>query len=182
MEITLISQLIRYIQENYMKISENTIDWIYSKKSPLASFMTTSPLRNLQQVFPMVFWFKLVSAAMISSPLVLQRASFLLNWICNLGVRRLDVRGDVVTNVPSSTASSWHLMQVSVLSRRPCGRLNGGITSPSLVTTPNTMKWTGCLVFITISKSCGDRASQWLFYEFTKWSWQKIWKKKTKTN
>ena len=52
--------------------------------------------------------------------------------------------------------------------------MNGGITSPSLVTTVNPMMWTGGLVFINIGISCGNRVSQRLFLEFTNWSWQKF--------
>ena len=37
---------------------------------------------------------------------------------------------------------------------------------------PNTIMLIGCLFFINISTSCGDRVSQWLFYELTTWSWQ----------
>ena len=40
--------------------------------------------------------------------------------------------------------------------------------------TPNTIIYTGCLVFIIISTYCGDRASQRLFCEFTIRSWPKF--------
>ena len=51
-----------------------------------------------------------------------------------------------------------------MLSLRPRGKMNGNTASPLLVTTPNTMMWTGCLVFIHIHTSHGDGYSQWLFY------------------
>ena len=41
-------------------------------------------------------------------------------------------------------------MKVSLLILRPYGNIKGGIMSPSPVTPPNTMMWTGCLVFINI--------------------------------
>ena len=43
------------------------------------------------------------------------------------------------------------LLQASVLGVRRCGKMNPGITSPSLVTTPNTLIGTGCLVFINMT-------------------------------
>ena len=45
--------------------------------------------------------------------------------------------------------------------------MNGGITSPSLLTSQKTMMWIGYFVFIPIDTSCGDKASQWLFSGFT---------------
>ena len=68
-------------------------------------------------------------------------------------------------------------MEASVFSLNPCGKMNGSIMLPLLVTTPNTMMWIGCLVLITISTSCGNRAGQQLFCEFTIWSWQKFFLK-----
>ena len=51
-----------------------------------------------------------------------------------------------------------HLIEVSVLSLGPCRKMNGSLTSPSLVTTLNTMIRIGCLIFIkinmTLSSDC----------------------------
>ena len=44
-----------------------------------------------------------------------------------------------------------------VLSVRPSKKMIRGVMSSSLVTTPNTKMWIGCLVFITIGTSCRDR-------------------------
>ena len=41
---------------------------------------------------------------------------------------------------------------------RSCEKFNRGITSPSLVIIPNMMR-NGCLVFITLGISCGNRES-----------------------
>ena len=46
-KITLPYTFIKYIYQNFMKISWNTIDQIYSKKSPLVSTMATRWLQNL---------------------------------------------------------------------------------------------------------------------------------------
>ena len=75
-KIILTSRFIRYIYQNYMKISWNTIDWIYSKKLSYASTVASRWIQNLLQAFPMISLFKLVNAAIIlpfSSSLVLQR-------------------------------------------------------------------------------------------------------------
>ena len=54
------------------------------------------------------------------------------------------------------------------LTQSPNGKMNGGKTSPSLVTNSNIMIWTGCMVFINISSLCGDRARpmvvSWVHY------------------
>ena len=55
------------------------------------------------------------------------------------------------------TTSSRHLMQSSFLIVRPCEKMNRCITLPPLVTTRNTMIWTGFLVFINMNLS-----SDWL--------------------
>ena len=58
-----------------------------------------------------------------------------------------------------------------MLKLRPCGKMNGGITSPSFVTIPNTMMWTGCLVFINMKSSywcfrCECQAVQYAISKF----------------
>ena len=70
--------------------------------------------------------------------------------------------------------TEWHnfLQELDVGLCVECGEMNGDITSPSLVTTPNTMQRIECLIFINIDKSCGDRAIRLFFCEFTIWSWQ----------
>ena len=103
------------------------------------------------------------------------------------GVKRLDVRADVIAEIfrrttlssPACVAwrrvlfpavrsfssylldhSSRHSMEAFRLSLKPCGKMNGSITSPSLVAAPNTMIWIRCLPFVSINTSCGDRESQ----------------------
>ena len=65
MKITLTSHFTRYINENYMKISKSTIDYINSKKLPLASTSASWRLQNLLQAFPTISLFKLVNAAVV---------------------------------------------------------------------------------------------------------------------
>ena len=68
----------------------------------------------------------------------------------------------ILLNVVSSSSHSLEsaqqyllqaLMSVTVLSQRPCGKINGRITSPLFATHPNTIIWTGCLVFINMNMS-----------------------------
>ena len=54
-----------FIYQNFLKISCNTIDSIYLKKSPLASVMASTKLRNLQQAFSTISLSKLVNVAVI---------------------------------------------------------------------------------------------------------------------
>ena len=61
-----------------------------------------------------------------------------------------------------------------MLSLRSCGKMNGGIMIPLLLTIPNIMIWIGHLVFITIGTLCGDRASHRSVCEFTIWFWPKF--------
>ena len=63
-----------------------------------------------------------------------------------------------IFSIQGGIISSRHLMQASMLSLRPCKKMNGGITSSLLVTTSNTM-WTEYLVFIDIGSSYGERAN-----------------------
>ena len=73
-KIILTFHFIQYIYQNYMKISWNTIDLIYSKKSPLTSTTDSRWLWNFLQFFLMVSLFKLANIADIlafSSSLVL---------------------------------------------------------------------------------------------------------------
>ena len=56
---------IRYIYQNYMKISWNTVDKIFSKKLPLASTIASRWLWNLLLAFPTVSLRELVNAAVI---------------------------------------------------------------------------------------------------------------------
>ena len=84
--------------------------------------------------------------------------------------RRLEVRGDVVClcnivqsyfqaqclsvaifSVQVSTTSSRHLMYASTFNLKSRGKMNGRIRSPLLVITPNSMMWTGCLIFINMN-------------------------------
>lgn len=61
-ERTLPSYFHRSIYQNYSKISWSTKQIIYSVKSPLDSTVASSRLRNLLQLFCIVFLFKLVNA------------------------------------------------------------------------------------------------------------------------
>ena len=47
--------------------------------------------------------------------------------------------------------SPRNLMSAYLFSLRPCGKMNESIMSSSFVTTPNTMMWTGCLIFINMN-------------------------------
>ena len=78
------------------------------------------------------------------------------------------------SNYPLDPGQNCLLQALDVLNLRLCGKMNGSIKSPLLVTTTNTMMWTGYFVFITISTFCRNRTKQWLFFEFTIWSWQKF--------
>ena len=69
-----------------------------------------------------------------------------------------------------------------MLSLRSCWKMNGAITSPLLVTIPNLIMWTKCLVFMNRGTSRRDRTSQRLFYEFTTWSWQKFFSSEKNQN
>ena len=50
------------IYQNYMKIAWNTIDNIYSKKTPWNSSTASRQFRNLQHTFPIESLFNLVNA------------------------------------------------------------------------------------------------------------------------
>ena len=79
----------KHIYQNYMKISENTIDEVHSKKSPLASILASRRLQNLPRSFPMISLFKLVNVAVIiafSSSLVLHRV------VLNLSLNRMIIK------------------------------------------------------------------------------------------
>ena len=62
---TLTSHFIRYIYQNYIKISWNTIKKIYSKESPLLSTMASRHLRNFFQAFLRIILFKMENPAII---------------------------------------------------------------------------------------------------------------------
>ena len=91
------------------------------------------------------------------------------------GVRGLDVWGDVVAEIlllrlvsppwmewcrvrwadvtlPSQVSSAYskRFMLTFELSIKPCGEINRGVTSLSLVTNPNTMMWTRCYFAINM--------------------------------
>ena len=80
------------------------------------------------------------------------------------------------TNIGSSSSYSLdpgqhylpqHLMWTSLL--RPCGKMNGSITSPPIVNTPNTMMSTRCLIFMNINLSSDWHPSS---LKSTYWSFQ----------
>ena len=73
-----------------------------------------------------------------------------------------------------------HLMLTSMLSLKPCWKIYRNITSPSLVTTPNTLSWQS--IFITLRTACADISGQRLFCEFTIWSWQKVFSSEKNQN
>ena len=97
--------------------------------------MASRQLQNLLQAFLTVSMFKLVNA------------SVTLAFSSSLVLYRILL-------VPHSTVPHtwWSSRKKNVF-----------IASSSLVITPNIMMWIGCLFFISIGISCGDRASQQLF-------------------
>ena len=53
------------------------------------------------------------------------------------------------------TSSCWYLIEASILSVRPCRKINGGIKYPSQVITPNITMWIKLLVFINVGTFWG---------------------------
>ena len=111
MKIILTPYFIWYIYKSYMKIFWNTIDKIYSKKSPLVSITAFRRLRNLLPAFSTISLSKLANATVMFASLHLWcciefcclslncSPHTMIKGIAIWGVSWPDVRGDVAAEI-----------------------------------------------------------------------------------
>ena len=152
------------------KLHENILKYYrlnLFKEIRLASTMVARWLWNLLQAFLMVFLFDLLNPAIIlafCSSLVLLGV---LLVSCSTMAQHTIIKGIAFSQsildslscvawcrvllLDIGSSSSHYLLQgLDVLNLKPCGKMNGGRMSLSLVINPNTIMWTLYFVIIII--------------------------------
>jgi hypothetical protein len=110
--------------------------------------------------------------------------------LCDLGVvsRGAILLKDVMAPISSSVHPGLdHLLQelkilVGIDLQSLGEEVGGGITSPSLLTTPGTITVAGNLVLMTIGTLLMSKHNHLLFLQFTFWSWEKFFSSEKKIN